>query len=175
MRLLDNPSEFFESCYEAVFRLVARTTGAPRAILEDFVHETLLHAWQARASYRGESDQLTWILGIARNKLRDSWRRDAARSRREVVIGQLRALEKEFIPDEILESHEMRAQVRRALDVLPPSYADVLMRRYFDGASVRHIAAALRETEKSIEARLHRAREAFRQELAASGGDDVDG
>jgi RNA polymerase sigma-70 factor (ECF subfamily) len=61
--------------------------------------------------------------------------------------------------------------VRRALGGLDPAQAELLLRRYFDGRSVRQIAQELGESEKAVESRLHRGREALRKRLT-QGGDD---
>ena len=59
--------------------------------------------------------------------------------------------------------------VRRALATLPEEFSTVLVRRYFHGQSVRTIAEELNEPEKTIEARLHRARDLLRSELIEGG------
>ncbi|MBV8881543.1 MAG: sigma-70 region 4 domain-containing protein, partial [Planctomycetaceae bacterium] len=44
-------------------------------------------------------------------------------------------------------------------------HRDVLLRRYFQGLSIREIAAASGDSEKAVESRLHRAREALKENL----------
>jgi RNA polymerase sigma-70 factor (ECF subfamily) len=165
-----DPAAFFDAFYEPVLRFVARSTGAPRPDVEDLVQETLLEAWKSRDRFRGEAAPRTWVLAIARNRVRLSARARAGDRRR--LEGALRALETERIPRDLVESDEARRRVRRALGEIGTDYAALLARRYFDGLSVRALAAERGENEKAVESRLHRAREAFRDALGREMDDD---
>jgi len=170
MRLDLDPGSFFDEFHPRVFRFIAGATGAPAADVDDLVQETLLHAWKNRAQFRGESSLLTWVLSIARNRIRMQAR---SLGKKAEVEAALRAVEREAIPDDLLGSTELAGAVRRALDALDPAYAALLLRRYFDGRSVRQIAEQSGESEKAVESRLHRAREALREKLAQGGDDEL--
>ena len=163
MRLDTDPLPFFEEFYPPVFRFIA-ATGAPAADVDDLVQETLLHAWRNRHQFRSESSPTTWVLSIAKNRVKMRLR----------ALGQrpsFAAIDREELPAAVVRSPEAAAAVRRALDEIEPPYADVLERRYFQGKSVREIADELGESEKAVESRLRRAREALRERLV-HGGDD---
>src|SRR6185503_8241137 len=119
---------------------------------------------------RGDASPLTWVLSIARNRIR---MRNRALGKTSELEAALRAVEREEIPEDVLRSAELAGAVRRALDGLDAAHADVLLRRYFDGRSVRQIAEALGESEKAVESRLHRAREALRERLRQGGDDEL--
>jgi len=170
MRLDLDPSAFFDEFHPRVFRFIASATGAPAADVDDLVQETLLHAWKNRAQYRGDASLLTWVLSIARNRIR---MRNRSLGKKAEVEAAIRAMDREEIPEDVLRSAELAGAVRRALDGLDPAHADVLLRRYFDGRTVRQIAEALGESEKAVESRLHRAREALRERLLQGGDDEL--
>jgi len=170
MRLDLDPAAFFDEFHPRIFRYVASATGAPGADVDDLVQETLLHAWKNRAQFRGDASPLTWVLSIARNRIR---MRNRALGKTSEVEAALRAVEREEIPQDVLRSAELAGAVRRALDGLDPAHAEALLLRYFDGRSVRQIAAALGESEKAVESRLHRAREAMRERLMQGGDDEL--
>jgi RNA polymerase sigma-70 factor (ECF subfamily) len=153
LRLAADPSSFFDELHPQVFRFIA-ATGAPAADVDDLVQETLLHAWRSRAQYRGEASVSTWVLAIARNRVRM----------------RLRSLDEEEIPGDVLRDAETAGAVRRALEDLDPDQREALIRRYYDGLSVKELALRLDESEKAVESRLHRAREALREKLKQ--GDD---
>jgi RNA polymerase sigma-70 factor (ECF subfamily) len=161
-RALQNPSEFFDEAYPRVFRFLASLTGAPTSDVDDLTQDALLEAWRGRAAFRGESSLLTWVLGIARRRALSLARSSA---RRGEILRALRSLELAPLPEDVLRDAETVALVRAALDAIEPSYAQALLLRYFDGLSTREIAAALGESEKAVESRLHRAREALRARL----------
>lgn len=161
-----DPSAFFDEAYPAVFRFVASLTGAPAADVDDLVQEALLEAWRGRASFRGESSLLTWVLGIARRR---ALARRRSTSRANEVLRALRELDAGPLPADLLREEELIARVRGALDAIEAAYAEVLILRYLEGRSVRAIAGALGESEKAVESRLHRAREALRDRLTEDG------
>ncbi len=161
-RLNHDPSAFFDEAYPQVFRFVAAFSGAPAADVDDLVQETLLEAWSHRASYRGESAFLTWILGIAR---RLALQRRRTSARRGEILRALRALDEAPFPPDLIEDEETVQRVRGALDALDPGHTEVLVLHYAEGRSVRDIAATLGGSEKAVESRLQRAREALRERL----------
>jgi len=170
MRLDLDPAAFFDEFHPRIFRYVASATGAPGADVDDLVQETLLHAWRNRAQFRGESSLLTWVLSIARNRVR---MRNRALGKKAEVGAALREIEREELPRDLLRSEELAAALRRALDGLDPQHAELLLRRYFGGESVRTIAEALSESEKAVESRLQRAKQALRERLVEGGDDEL--
>ena len=168
MRLETDPAAFFDAYHPRVYRFIASATGAGAADVDDLVQETLLHAWRSRAQYRGDASPETWILAIARNRVRMRLRADRTRGAFEAA---LQAIEREEIPVDVLQDAETTGAVRRALDAIDADLRDVLLRRYFRGMTVRQIANAQGETEKAVESRLHRARQALREKLT-EGDDD---
>jgi RNA polymerase sigma-70 factor (ECF subfamily) len=162
-----DPETFFRRFYPLLFRSISESSGASRAEVEDLVQDVLLHAWKGRQQFRGETSPLRWMLAIARHKILDRFRNRDRDRRADVILRALGELDRTAIPAELLESAELRRQVRRALAGLPPHYVDVLRRRYVEGQTVRGIAAASGESEKSIESRLERARVGFKASMAA--------
>jgi RNA polymerase sigma-70 factor (ECF subfamily) len=169
MRLETDPSAFFDEFHPRVFSYIASSTGAPAADVDDLVQETLLEAWKNRAQYRGDSALETWVLAIARNRVKMRLR---SRVRRGEIDRALHAMDREELPDAVLRDAETIAAVRRALEALPPDQADALILRYYEGRSVRDMAASLGDSEKAVESRLHRAREALRALLIQGGADE---
>lgn len=170
MKLMDireavDPASFFEAFYPRVYGFVAAATGAAHADVEDLVQETLLQAWRNRGQFLGGSSLLTWVLAVARNRVRMRLRGASREENRLRARRALEAIETELIPADLLETAELVSAVRTALEEIDAAYADLLVRRYFDGMSVRAIAEALGEGEKTVESRLHRAREAIRERL----------
>jgi RNA polymerase sigma-70 factor (ECF subfamily) len=165
MRLDLDPAAFFDEFHPPVFRFLARATGAPAADVEDLAQETLLHAWKNRAQFRGEASPLSWILSIARNRARVRLRALETRGAHDRALRALAEIESRLLPEDVLEDAETRRRVREALEEIGTGYSEILVRRYFDGWSVRRIAEETGESEKAVESRLHRAREALRDRL----------
>ncbi len=146
--------------------LVRRCGSAPLA--EDLTSETFLAA--VDACRRGVAPRLTvgWLVGVARHKLVDHWRRQAADERRLEAVASLP-------PDDPLLVDPAELDERRALTTLAllgPHHRAALTLRYLDGLSVPRVAAELDRTVHATEALLVRARNAFRTAYARPGGSD---
>ena len=73
------------------------------------------------------------------------------------------------VVDEVRRREIVRL-VQLTLDSLPAKYGDVLEWKYIHGLSVAEIAARLKMGSKAVESLLTRARQAFRDAVAPSGG-----
>ena len=105
---------------------------------------------------RGADLTVAWLIGVARHKLVDHWRRQAREARNlRLVPGD------DAEPDGVDERFE-RARTREVLDELGPHHRAALTLRYLDGLSVPEVAHHLDRTVHATEALLVRARNAFR-------------
>src|SRR6185436_13514669 len=146
-------------------RYISAATGFSRADVDDLVQETLVQAWRDRRQFENASAPLTWLLGIARNRIRDLLRRRQVRSDADRIARALGRMDVEEVPRDVLESEELGARVRVALQALPREYLDLLVARYLEEKSVKAIAESRSESEDAVESRLRRAREALRRQL----------
>ena len=137
------------------------------AVAEDLTAETFLAAVQAIE--RDTVPQLTvaWLIGVARHKLVDHWRRQAREERSLRLLPDEQANE----PDDIEERFE-RTRAREVLDELGAHHRAALTLRYLDGLSVPEVAEHLDRTVHATEALLVRARNAFRVAYARGESDD---
>jgi RNA polymerase sigma-70 factor (ECF subfamily) len=138
----------------------------------DVVQEALLSAFRSIRSFEGTARLSTWLHRIVINaglmKLR------SRRRRREDPIDDLlpRFVEEghfaepvaqwEGEAETLLEHHETRTMVRRAIDRLPENYRSVLILRDIEELDTDETAAALGIMPNAVKTRLHRARQALR-------------
>ena len=128
------------------------------AVAEDLTAETFLAA--VSAVQRGTVADLTvaWLVGVARHKLVDHWRRQAREER------QLKAVEEMVVPwEDPWDAHLEVTRARAVLATLGPHHRGALTLRYLDALSVPEVARALGRTVHATEALLVRARAAFRR------------
>jgi len=137
--------------------LLARCRDVPLA--EDLTAETFLAAVAAVRRPDAPEPSTPWLIGVARHKLADHWRRVAREDR------GLRLVETEETEDPwdcaIDAIDAIRA--RDVLDRLGPHHRAALTLRYLDGLPVNDVAACLDRTVHATEALLVRARTAFRR------------
>ena len=139
--------------------LIARC--GDRAVAEDLTSETFL----AVATGRPDAPlSVGWLIGVARHKLVDHWRRQAREER------LVRAVEGPGEPDDPWEVELDRWRAREVLARLAPQHRAALTLRYIDGLSVAESADILDRSVAATEALLVRARREFRH--AYEGGVD---
>jgi RNA polymerase sigma-70 factor (ECF subfamily) len=145
-----------------VYGYLARRCG-DTAVAEDLTSETFLAAVRALRTGDITSVGVPWLIGVARHKLADHWRK---RTRDERLQG---ALEDEHVEEE--DPWDAAIDRMRATDVLcalGDHHRSALTLRYVDGLPVPEVADLLGRTLHATEALLVRARLAFRK--AYEGG-----
>jgi RNA polymerase sigma-70 factor (ECF subfamily) len=136
-----------------------------RALAEDLTAETFLAAVSAIRSPDAPELSPAWLIGVARHKLVDHWRRTEREQR------GLRALDSE--PDPVEDPWDLTVSAIRAravLDELGVHHRAALTLRYLDGLPVGEVAAHLGRSVHATEALLVRARNAFRRCYLAGEG-----
>jgi RNA polymerase sigma-70 factor (ECF subfamily) len=127
------------------------------SVAEDLTAETFLAA--VTSVQRGAVTRVTvaWLVGIARHKLVDHWRRNA-RDERKLQL----AHDGSTAATDPWEAELDVVRAREVLAELGAQHRAVLTLRYLDGLSVREVAEALDRTERATESLLVRARNVFR-------------
>jgi RNA polymerase sigma-70 factor (ECF subfamily) len=145
--------------------LLARCGRATLA--EELTADTMLAAVDFLKRDRPNSLSTAWLLGIARHKLVDHWRK---RSREERGLSSLAAQEASEAEDP-WDVHLDSLRARATLDTLAAQHRAVLTLRYLDDLPVAEVADILDRTTHATEALLVRAKAAFRR--AYSGQEEV--
>ena len=140
---------------------VARATGR-LDVAEDSVQDACVVAVQQWAADRVPRDPQAWLIGVARHKLVDHWRRLA---REERSLALVPAEPEPPWEDGVLDAVTARA----ALERLGPHHRLALTLRYLDGLPVPEVARLLDRTLHATEALLVRARAAFRRAYDTPG------
>ncbi len=133
-----------------------------RALAEDLTGDVFLAALAAVRSPRPPELSTGWLIGVARHKLVDHWRRQ---EREERGLRLLHGGEPETV-----DPWDGRLDALRAAGVLAQLGAHhraALVLRYLDGLPVPEVAEVLGRTVHATEALLVRARTAFRRAYAA--------
>jgi RNA polymerase sigma-70 factor (ECF subfamily) len=131
-----------------------------RALAEDVVSTTFLHAWRLRERIDPEGGSLRpWLLGVATNVVRNLHRR--GRRDRDLIV---RAAAREAVPDFAedvagrLDDERMLREVRRALAALRPQEREVVALCVWEELDYAAAAEALGIPIGTVRSRLSRAR-----------------
>ncbi len=143
-------------------------------LAEDLTAETLLAAVDAVRRHDRTPVSTPWLIGVARHKLVDHWRRMAREERGLHALASTedsrrRADRSEDRWDIALDA--LRA--RLTLAQLSPLHRAVLTLRYLDDLSVPDVAELVERSVHATEGLLVRARGAFRRAYGDEEGDDA--
>ena len=127
-------------------------------LAEDLTAESFLAAVHAVRKPGAADPSIAWLIGVARHKLADHWRRVEREQR------GLRLLDGEPARvDDPWETAVDRIRAREVLGRLGAHHRAALTLRYLDGLPVPEVARHLDRTVHATEALLVRARAAFRR------------
>lgn len=155
----DAPRELlalYDEALPVVYGYFVRRCG-DRGTAEDLTSETFLAAMDAARRNAPPPMTIPWLLGVARHKLADHYRR--RHDRFNIPVADL--------PEPVEPPDEWDAELDRivaesVLAKLPEQHRMVLALRYMDGCSVPECAELIGRTVHATEALLVRARKAFR-------------
>jgi RNA polymerase sigma-70 factor (ECF subfamily) len=141
--------------------LLSRCGRVPLA--EDLTAETFLAAVDAVRRDDPPPLSTAWLVGVARHKLVDHWRRQGREER------GLRSAGEAQQDGDPWDVHLDALQARDTLERLAPQHRAALTLRYLDDLPVLDVADVLDRTVHATEALLVRARAAFRRAYAKEG------
>ncbi len=153
-----------------VFSLGLRMLGN-REAAEELVQEAFLRAWRQIATYQPALGRVSnWLLGIARNLAIDELRRRGARPQtvsndeNDEQIAQI-ATSHEEDPAERVQAAAQSAEIRQALNALPPAQREVMELAYYSGLTQSEIAARLGDPLGTVKTRMRLATQKLRDLL----------
>jgi RNA polymerase sigma-70 factor (ECF subfamily) len=146
----------YDEALPVVYGYFVRRCG-DRGAAEDLTSETFLAAMDAARRADPPPITVPWLIGVARHKLADHYRRRSDRFA--VPVAEL--------PEPVDPADEWDAQLDRivaesVMARLPDHHRTVLALRYMDDCSVPECAELIGRTVHATEALLVRARRAFR-------------
>jgi len=138
-----------------VYRMLGNAAEA-----EDVAQEVFVRAYQHLHEYDPHRKLSTWLFAMARNAAIDRLRY----RQRHPTTPLDTAPEPSTVPHEA-ENRELGEQIATAIQQLPEEQRAAIILAEYHGLSHAEIAEVLRCTEKSVESRLYRARQALRVSL----------
>jgi RNA polymerase sigma-70 factor (ECF subfamily) len=157
--------ELYDALLPDVYGYLLDRSG-DRAVAEDLTSETFLAVVRAEARPDPAPLSAAWIVGIARHKLADHWRRRAREDRLLMRTGAEPEHDgdpRDATVDDLL--------TRSVLARLEPDHRAALTFRYVDGLPVADVAELLDRSVHATESLLVRAKGAFRRAYPKGGVD----
>ena len=163
---------------QAFAQLYERTSGHLYAVLlriqrdrdmaTDLLQEVYISAWKAAGNFDAQQSQpLTWLTHIARNKAIDSLRRAQAQPRMESVHADIddedrpdldqRMADDSPGPEQLLERASDARQLSLCMQDLSPPQRQSVALAFFDGLSHAEVAQQMREPLGTVKSWVRRA------------------
>lgn len=151
----DALAAFYNRAVREVYHYLFRAALGDQALAEDLTQETFASIVIAINAGRAEALEMPWVIGVARHKLIDHYRRAASEQRRMALVWPgLNAAEEQCFDLE----DEGPARVVGLLRELSPIHRLVLVLRYLDDLPVEEVASSIDRSVHATESLLVRAR-----------------
>jgi RNA polymerase sigma-70 factor (ECF subfamily) len=158
-----------------IFNFLLRYTGS-REIARELIQETFTRLWfaaptfdQRRGHFKG------WLYTIALNLARNEMSKKEY-TYRFLGLGEIDEAQydederQDAKPDTLLEKHELKATVARALGRLQPHLREAIIMKNYQQLTFKEMAEAAGTPESTLKARYHRAIALLKRHLDENGG-----
>lgn len=163
--------EIVELYKDKVFQLCYRILGN-RQEAEDIAQEAFIRAYVNISSFKTHLKFSTWIYRIATNLCIDRIRKkkpdyylDAEVPGTEGLNMYSQVAAGTDLPEKEFESMELQEVIQAEISKLPEKYRSVIVLKYIEELSLNEISEILDLPLGTVKTRIHRGREALRQQL----------
>ena len=169
-RIAKGDREAFETLYKAyqtrIFRYLFRMVGETGAA-EELTNDTMVSAWKAAASFKGQSKASTWLFAIARNKALN-----ALRGRQLVTVEIEKAAAVAAAgdgPETAATRGSLQRTMQQVLQELSPDHREVIELTFYQGLSYQEIAEIMQCPVNTVKTRMFYAKKKLQEVLESRG------
>ncbi len=143
-----------------------------KATAEDMAHDVMVKILINLSTFRGKADFSFWVHSITYNHCMDHLKRKKKFRTEDIEISAYQHVSTEEIEleNKILRDLQL-TQLETLLQELRPDDKLILMMRYQDSMSVKHIARTLKISESAVKMRLKRSRDRLAELLKVAQDD----
>ena len=135
---------------------------------EELTEDVFVKLYVKRPADKKKCSFKTWLYTIGRNEAIDFLRKQKRENR--IPLDEIAALSTGENPaEERYLAEETKRALHKALENIPPAYAEALRLRYFEGFSEKEIAHITKKTLKSTYDLVYRAKKALKEQLIKEG------
>jgi RNA polymerase sigma-70 factor, ECF subfamily len=161
-RIKNGDENAFRTLYTAFSRRIfafALNQIHDEARAEEVVIDTMHEVWKKPTEFNGTSKLSTWVLGIARFKVLNSFR-ESKHDHEELNEDIAESIECEgHTPFESLAEQERAAGIRRCMQKLSDDHRESMQLAFFEGLTLAEIAELQSCPENTVKTRLFHARQ----------------
>ena len=129
---------------------------------EDLTALTFEKAWKRRGQFRGSAEQLpAWVFKIARNVLRDHFRK----SKQTIPLEWLDERASDLDTDDQVDQRMEFARLVSMINLLPKRERDIIALKFGAGLTNREIAQLTKLSESNVGSIVHRSVKKLREQM----------
>ena len=168
---LDDIDALVKSHRPRLLRFVTFSTCDPD-LAETIVQDCLLKAYNARASFRGDSSVNTWLTSIAVNLVRDHqrtqkfrfWKQARASAIDVTDVASFIASNESGLEARLIAQQKV-AELSKIIETLSFNQRTIFLMKFSDEMELSEISAAMKMPVNTVKTHLHRALKAIRSQL----------
>src|SRR5262245_41858385 len=169
-RIAEGDREAFEQLYAAyqtrLFRYLLRMIG-DTGTAEELTNDTMVAAWKAAGSFKGQSKASTWLFAIARNKALN-----AMRGQHPVMVEVETAMAvaaSSDSPEKSVSRGSLHAVMKQALQELSAEHREVIELTFYQELSYQEIAEIMQCPVNTVKTRMFYAKKKLQEALEQRG------
>ncbi|WP_301108573.1 RNA polymerase sigma factor SigW [Sporosarcina sp.] len=175
--VLDGNQEAFEEIvihfqhrlYQVCYRMLNNAAEA-----EDIAQEAFVRAYVNLETYDQKRKFSTWLYRIATNLCIDRIRKKKPDYHLDAEVPGTQGLDMysqiaadQRLPEEEVEKMQMQERIQYEVNRLPDKYRTIIILRYMEDLQLQEIADILEMPLGTVKTRVHRGREALRQQMGS--------
>ena len=155
--------DFYNKYFWGVKKFIGKKID-DQGVVEELSNDVILAAWDAKEKFMNNSNEFSWICGIAKHKIIDYYRKKKLKT----ILFSVSPIFEEIAdnaltPEKDCLKNELISEVKKVLKDIKKDYKKILRLKYLKGLAIKEIAQLLNSSEKSVESKLCRARLSFRE------------
>jgi RNA polymerase sigma-70 factor (ECF subfamily) len=169
-RIATGDRDAFEKLYKAyqtrLFRYLLRMVG-DSGTAEELTNDTLVAAWKAAASFKGQAKASTWLFSIARNKALNAMRgQKPVMVDVETAVAVVAASES---PEKTVSRGNLQTAMKQALSQLSADHREVVELAFYQELSYQEIAEIMQSPVNTVKTRMFYAKKKLQEVLMQCG------
>jgi len=170
---LDDIDQLVKNYRARLLRFVTFSTGDPD-LAETITQDCLLKAYNARASFRGDSSVNTWLTSIAVNLIRDHqrtqkfkfWKQAKATAVDVTDVASFIATDSSSQEQQLIAKQQVQ-KLSGIIETLSLNQRTIFLMKFSDEMDLADISEAMNMPINTVKTHLHRALKAVRSQLGA--------
>lgn len=155
-------THLYDHYVQRVYRYLLVRTGS-QTDAEDLTSQTFMAAMENLHQYKGQRPFAAWLLGIAKNKRADFYRKQKAVMDLETAVNLPDSDDPG--PDDLVSRQLQIEWVARKLQAIAPDRAEALSLRLFAGLEIPEIARFMDKQEAAVRMLIHRGLQDLKAQL----------